>query len=211
MKYNGRLAITAFICGLGSILLTSLITMMIGRVGTYALAGYSVANSVMSILERLLIIPLIIAFFMQKKLLNYIALGIEGLMIILMLAIPGPMMRLFNSPDDILAYGSHYLRTTALIMFVLAGLCVLFSFVIRRRRMMFCLILAGATTILSVTLVWLTLYVFNMGLAGAAFANITQPFHVLLPLLMLNPDPDSGAGRPVPIPGQEYTKPYPGE
>lgn len=196
MKYNGRLAITAFICGLGSIFLSSLISILISRLGTSSIAAYSVANSVINVLQRLIIIPLIIAFFRQSRALNYVALGMEGLMILLMLVIPGPLMTVFSAGSDIIGYGVQYLRVTAVILFVLTGLCVLLSFVIRRRRMMTCLIAAGAATLMSVLLVWLTMYSFHMGMAGAAFANLTQPFHYLLPLLMLNPDRDGAPRAP---------------
>lgn len=204
MRYNGRLAVTAFICGLGSVLISTLTSLLVTRmIGVSGIASVSVANSVISMLGRLLLVPLIIAFFKQSKVLNYIAIGIEMMIIILLLAIPGPLMRLFSAGPELYDGGVSYLRMTAVIWFVLAGLCVLFGFVIRGKRMMFCLIIYGAMTLLSAVLVFLMIGVFRMGVTGAAFGNIVQPFHVLLPLLMLNPDRESGTEKPVPACLQE--------
>ena len=193
MKYNGRLAVTAFICGMGSILLSYLTTLLVSNYGTYAVAAVSVSDSLITILLRLLIIPLIIAFFKQSRALNYIAMGVEFLIIVVLFAVPGPLMRLFAYSDELYGYGIPYLRITALIWFVLAGLCVLLSFVIRRGRMMTCFIAAGAATLISFVMVLLLM---RIGTAGIAFKNIAQPFHYFLPLLMLNPDRDPAAWKP---------------
>ena len=196
MKYNGRLAVTAFICGIGSILLSYLTTLQISRYGVTMLAAVSVANGIISLLQRFMIVPLIIAFFKQSRVLNYIALGVEMMIILLLFLIPGPLMRFYSASEETLSYGIYYLRFTAIIWFVMAGLCVLFSFVIRRGRMMTCFIAAGAATMLSFVLTWLMMFVFHAGVAGVAFNNLTQPFHYFLPLLMLNPDRDPAAWPP---------------
>ena len=196
MKYNGRLAVTAFICSMGSILLSILTTYQLSAYGTYMIAAVSVSDSILSILQRLIIIPLVIAFFKQSRVLNYIALGVEMMIIVLLFAIPGSLMRIYSASAEILDCGISYLRFTAMVWFVLAGLCVLFSFVIRRGRMMTCFIAAGAATLLSFVLTWLMMSVFRIGTAGAAFKNLVQPFHYLLPLLMLNPDREAVPRKP---------------
>lgn len=197
MKYNGRLAVTAFICGMGSILLSYLTTILISNFyGSTVLAAVSVSDSIITILQRLLIIPLVIAFFKQSRILNYIAMGVELLVIVLLFAIPGSLIRLIMYNDELYAHGISYLRFTAMIWFVTAGLCVLFSFVIRRGRMMSCFIAAGAATLISFVLTWLMMSVLHFGIAGIAFRSLAQPFHYFLPLLMLNPDRDPAAWKP---------------
>ena len=190
-KYlNGRLAATAFITtSVGSLLLNCLTNIFIGRIGSDALVASSYSYSVASLLSRVLVILLIIAFFKRGKFLNYIALGYEATAALLMIAIPSALLSIYAAGiGDSAAFAASVacLRVTGILWLLMGGLCFLLGIVIRKKKVMFCIIFFAAFEIFSVLLTWI--FTSFLGAAGAALGNMAQPFRLLLPLLLLNPD-----------------------
>ena len=195
--YNGRLAIAAFVGANGSYLLNWICTMLFSQMGVYGIMSFSVGNSVFGLLNRVFVILLIIAFFRQAKALNIIAIGYEVTISALLIAIPGTFARIYGVEESLFQNVVVYLRGTGILWILVSGLCVLLGFVIRRKKLMLYFIVLAAVSVLAAGVSMMLVGWFGLGTTGMALFNLSQPFQLLLPLLLLNPDrEESGSDMP---------------